>query len=50
MEKRETSLQEEMQELAELIKAAPKEKQMELRSFINGYIAALEQMQQDKTA
>lgn len=38
-----------MKDLAEKIKGAPKEKEMELRSFLHGYLAALEQMQ-PKTA
>ncbi len=51
MDKREKSLQEEMQELKAKIGSLPEEKQKELRSYICGYMAALKQMQQqDKTA
>lgn len=49
MEKREQTLHEMMQELAERIERAPAEKKAELRSYLSGYLAALEQMQ-GKTA
>ena len=50
MEKREESLHEMMQELGERIEKAPAEKKAEIRSFIGGYLAALRQMQREKTA
>lgn len=44
MEKRDKTLQEMMQELRENIESAPPEKQAELRSYISGFLAALEQL------